>query len=263
MIHGANYALWPDSHAEVIIYRGRQVMSEMVADCPRCSAKNITLDVYADIFRGLKYDWQTHHEVVGKCRHCHKPTIFKAELRDINVSNKFRADGSLANYKGVINDIVLIMGPITIREVQATPAPDYVPAVIADVFVEASSSYEAKCFNAAAAMFRLALDLATKGLLPSETAEGGPDRRQRKELAARLDWLFENRVLGPDLRELAACVREHGNDGVHDGTTTAVDAEDLLDFTSTMLERIYTEPQRVAEARARREQRRAAASSRP
>ena len=51
-------------------------------------------------------------------------------------------------------------------------------------------------------------------------------------------------------------MREDGNDGAHQGTLTKEDAEDLLDFTFLLLERIYTELQRLKEAKTRREKRR-------
>jgi hypothetical protein len=51
-------------------------------------------------------------------------------------------------------------------------------------------------------------------------------------------------------------VREDGNDGAHDGTLGKEDAEDLLDFTTALLERIYTEPERLRLAQERREKRR-------
>jgi Domain of unknown function (DUF4145) len=63
-------------------------------------------------------------------------------------------------------------------------------------------------------------------------------------------------MLPPELRDLAACVREDGNDGAHQGTLTKADAEDLLDFTTELLERIYTEPRRLKIAQARRDARR-------
>jgi Domain of unknown function (DUF4145) len=63
-------------------------------------------------------------------------------------------------------------------------------------------------------------------------------------------------MLPPELRDLAACVREDGNDGAHQGTLTKADAEDLLDFTTELLERIYTEPRRLKIAQARHDARR-------
>jgi hypothetical protein len=48
------------------------------------------------------------------------------------------------------------------------------------------------------------------------------------------------------LRDLSSCVKEDGNDGAHAGTLTKEDAEDLLDFTTALLERLYTEPKQLA-----------------
>jgi hypothetical protein len=58
------------------------------------------------------------------------------------------------------------------------------------------------------------------------------------------------------LRELAKCIREDANDGAHVGNLSKEDAEDLLDFTTTLLERLFTEPRRLELANERRQQRR-------
>jgi hypothetical protein len=68
--------------------------------------------------------------------------------------------------------------------------------------------------------------------------------------------LFENRLLPSDLRELAHCIKEEGNDGAHAGTLTKEDAEDLLDFTVALLERLVTEPKKLKLAEERRQDRR-------
>ena len=70
--------------------------------------------------------------------------------------------------------------------------------------------------------------------------------------------MFDHHVLPESLRELLTCVREDGNDGAHAGTLRPEDAEDLLDFTTALLERIYTEPERLKAAKARRDKRRTA-----
>ncbi len=71
-----------------------------------------------------------------------------------------------------------------------------------------------------------------------------------------MEWLFDNHLLPESLRGLAECVKDDGNDGAHEGILDKVAAEDLEDFAYLFLERLYTEPQRLVEARARREQRR-------
>ncbi len=97
--------------------------------------------------------------------------------------------------------------------------------------------------------------LVTKQLLPTQDVEG-LNQRIRRNLGLRLPWLFDNHILPKNLRELSVCVREDGNDDAHAGTLGKEDAEDLLDFTYILLERIYTEPERIRLAAKRRVSRR-------
>jgi len=216
------------------------------------------LDVYADIFRGSNLDWRTHHEALCKCRYCHSGCVLEIRLTNHRVANEFITDNSIAAYKGAANDFFEVLRPITLRDSDGAPTPELVPEPIANVFREGASSYVAACYNAAGAMFRLALDMATKSLLPQDLdgANGGPNRQQRTRLKDRLDWLFESGILPRDLEPLAECIREDGNDGAHDGTLSDADAADLLDFATALLQRVYTEPGRIREAQERREARR-------
>jgi Domain of unknown function (DUF4145) len=72
----------------------------------------------------------------------------------------------------------------------------------------------------------------------------------------RLPWLFDNDKLPGGLRELSTAIKEDGNDGAHQGTLTKEDAQDLLDFTTALLERVFTEPKKLELAKERRQQRR-------
>jgi Domain of unknown function (DUF4145) len=97
--------------------------------------------------------------------------------------------------------------------------------------------------------------------VPDDSAQGlgagpQPNSKTRRDLGLRLAWLFDNRILPSDLRELAKCIREDANDGAHVGNLTKEDAEDLLDFTTALLERLITEPKRLALAEERRRARR-------
>ena len=73
-------------------------------------------------------------------------------------------------------------------------------------------------------------------------------------------WLFGSGRLPQALQDLSHAVKEDGNDGAHAGILTAQDAEDLLDFTVALLERLYTEPKRLELAVARRAARRGTAA---
>ena len=150
------------------------------------------------------------------------------------------------------------MGYVSIKDVAAEVPPEHLPSNIDSVFREAVTCKSVGCFNAAATMFRLCLDLATREKLPTVTAgaEVTPNYRTRRDLGLRLPWLFDNNLLPEDLRDLSHAVKEDGNDGAHSGTMTGEDVDDLLDFTTSLLERIYTEPARVKLAKERREARR-------
>ena len=104
-------------------------------------------------------------------------------------------------------------------------------------------------------MFRLCIDIATRDMLPEEDING-LNAKVRRILGLRLPWLFDQAILPEALRDFSDCVREDGNDGAHAGTLTAESAEDLLDFTRLLLERIYTEPERIRLAGDRRTSRR-------
>ena len=56
--------------------------------------------------------------------------------------------------------------------------------------------------------------------------------------------------------ELSTCVREDGNDAAHAETLTKVDAYDLADFTTVLLEQLYTQPEKLKLAKDRRNGRR-------
>lgn len=232
--------------------KGRITLSEIVGDCPRCGASNTTFDITSDVYTGMEYDWQTQHELFAVCRNCKRPTIYKARLTNIQMSPNMRKHEIVTSVKGSVSAFISLVRPVTLRDSEPAAPPEMVPDAIANVFREGASSYAGACYNAAGAMFRLSLDMVTKGLLPEHDNPPTPNQRQRKVLFDRLAWLFETGRLPRDLQAIADCVRDDGNDGAHDGTLTKEDAEDLLDFTVALLERVYTEPGRIEEATRRR-----------
>src|SRR5205807_66538 len=116
--------------------------------------------------------------------------------------------------------------------------PEHVPDPIAKVFREGATCLNVECWNAAGTMFRVCVDLATRPMLPRQEVPG-LNNKTRRDLGLRLPWLFDNGKLPTDLRGLSTAIREDGNDGAHQGTLTKEDAEDLLDFTTALLERIF------------------------
>ncbi len=148
-----------------------------------------------------------------------------------------------------------VEGYVSLQHRAGKAPPDHVPPNIQAAFREAATCLAVECWNAASTMFRLCVDLATRPMLPEEET-AGLNAKTRRDLGLRLPWLFDNELLPNDLRELSACIREDANDGAHAGTLKKEDAEDLLDFTSALLERLYTEPEKLTLAAKRREARR-------
>lgn len=229
-------------------------MSELVADCPRCGAKSITFDLLREHLIGFQYGWQQWYEAFCICRHCKKSTVFVLSQNvdaDKEVVHKF----GLQNLDAAVNRYMNIDRFVSLRDRAGVSPPEHVPKNIEAAFSEGATCHAVGCYNAAGTMFRLCIDLATRSMLP-EAEHEGLNAKTRRDLGLRLPWMFDNGQLPEALRELSTCVKEDGNDGAHAGSLEKGDSDDLLDFTKVLLDRIYTEPERLRLAQARRDERR-------
>ena len=228
------------------------IMAELVADCPRCGAKQITFDLYYSTTVPRDLDPLFYREVFCQCRACDRATIFVLTLRDVNCQDSF---DKLHTVPVVVNSFTTVYKYISLRDVAPHSPPQHLPQDVESAFREGATCLTVECYNAAATMFRLCLDIATRNMLPSEGAQK-INARTRNSLGLRLAWLFDHELLPNSLRELSDCIKDDGNDGAHQGTLTKEDAWDIYDFSYELLERIYTEPQRIMLAKERRDKRR-------
>jgi hypothetical protein len=225
-------------------------------NCPRCGTKQMTFDVTAEVLIEVVYDWQRRYEAFAICRRCRTPTIFVLHQSEANpfVREQLRLHGILGK-QGSLNEWFKVEGYVSLKDEEPVQPPDCLPGPVAAAFAEGAKCLAIDCFNAAGTMFRLAIDLATRPMLPPDT-DTSISRKERRDLGLRLPWLFKSGRLPLALQELSVAVREDGNDGAHQGTLTEDDAQDLLDFATLLLERIFTEPERLRLAAARRLDRR-------
>lgn len=229
-------------------------MSELVANCPRCGSRHITFDVTAVKIIGQEYGWQYWYEAFCICRHCGRTTIFvlsESSSADYNHIHKV----GLLKVERALNNYVNVERYVSLKDQGAVSPPDHIPKEIEAIFKEGATCLSVGCYNAAGTMFRLCVDLATRSMLPSEETEG-LNAKVRRDLGLRLPWLFTSGRLSDALKDLSSCIKEDGNDGAHAGTLKQPDAEDLLDFTTALLKRIYTEPEQLRLAQERRMSRR-------
>lgn len=231
-------------------------MPELVTDCPRCGAQQITFDLTEDNFLGTEHGWQPWYEAFCICRRCKQATVFVLSLNHNAYSDAGTVQSKgLLGLKGAVNRYMDVERYITLKDTANVHPPEHLPADVEAAFKEGAACFSIGCWNAAGTMFRLCIDIATRAKLPEGEVQG-LNAKTRRDLGLRLPWLFDNHYLPEELRELSSCIKEDGNDGAHVGNLKKDDAEDLLDFTETLLERIYTEPERLRLAKDRRDSRR-------
>ncbi len=228
-------------------------MSELVANCPRCGAKEMTFDLLGEIPLYVEYNWKYWFEAFCLCRSCNRSTTFV--LYQKNSSDKDEINKGLAKLSRAVNQYMGIQGYISLKDTASTKPPEHVPENIDAAFREGAACMSIDCFNAAGTMFRLCIDLSTRPMLPEGEAKG-LNSGVRRNLGLRLPWLFDNGILPEALRALSSSIKDDGNVAAHEGALNKEDAQDLLDFTYILLERIYTEPKRIQLAKERRVARR-------
>ena len=228
-------------------------MSTIVADCPRCHANSMTHDVLSSIHTRTDYDWMRIFEIFCVCRSCKKGSILVVAQKEYD--DRTLGTRRLEEFDDAINRYLNIKGHISIKDEINIEIPQYLPSNIESVYIEGATCLSVNCANAAATMFRLCIDLATKIILPQEDING-LNPNIRRILGLRLKWLFDNKYLPDSIKDLANCIKEDGNDGAHEGTLEITVAEDILDFSKILLERLYTEPMRIKLANERRLERR-------
>ncbi len=216
----------------------------------------MTFDVLAATQVAQHYDWQDLYETFCVCRHCRRSSIFIVSEKNFESSVLIEKRGGLLKIDDrVLNRYVDVQRYVSLKDQATVAPPDHLPENIAAVFKEGATCLAVQCYNAAGTMFRLCVDLTTQSMLPEGEVEG-LSAKVRRSLGLRLVWLFDNGYLPMDLKTLSSCIKDDGNDGAHAGTLKREDAEDLLDFTTALLERIYTEPERLRLAKERRDSRR-------
>ncbi len=233
-------------------------MSELVANCPRCKAEEMTFDLISQIHTHELYNWQQQYEVFCICRRCLRATIFFLAQKDPKYKGLLKSE-AIANLQLPVNQVLSVVGHVSLKDSTGENPPDHLPENINSAFEEGAACMAIGCHNAAATMFRLCIDLATRAMLPNGEADG-LNNSIRRSLGLRLPWLFDHGKLPEALRELSTCIKDDGNDGAHEGTLSEEDSADILDFSFILLERIYTEPKRVEIANARRLERRSDSS---
>lgn len=223
-------------------------MSFLSTKCVHCSTEKIKLNVQSF------YIANNRHYFLLSCEGCDKPTTIQAEIIQVYIDASrrrtrnidFHIDEEIDLSKKFKNLKLVILE----QNKKLIQCPPYVPTDIEACFNEASICLQAECYIACSSMLRLCLDLTTKKLL--DEAEG----KKIDKLYERINYLIEKQIIPSDLKDFSHNIRLDGNDAAHDGTTSIGEANDLIDFTILLLERVYTNKEKLRLAEIRRKERR-------
>lgn len=249
-------------------------------DCVRCNAKKVHMDILYGTFQKQHYTIDSKYvyiDLACLCKRCNQISLYYGCFKYVDFCTISEQPFSAGANKliTVYNDLlsflnarvkapiymdnfIMNLRPVSITANSIMLPPDHLPLDVERVFKEGAGSLANQYYNASGAMFRLCLDLTTKELTNSKLDKVGSPISgvKNKTIHSRLEWLFDNDLLSSGLKDLAACVKDDGNDAAHDGSLTKADAEDLQDFCFELLEQVYTNPKRLALANQRRAERR-------
>lgn len=230
----------------------------LVANCPRCGARNMTFDVRGDLHVGTNHGWQRVYELFAVCRSCQRSTVFVRAQEDSDAAGGPLGRTSPTAYEGSLMGLLGGGAFICIKDLVTAAAPDHCPVAVEAAFREGVTCLAVECFNAAGAMFRRCVDLATQPMI-EEIEERILAAGTRGDVALRLTWLFDRGYLPEALRELSSCMRIDDTGAAYSGPLGVAEAEDMHDFATSLLECLYSEPKRIEIAKQRRLRRHARA----
>ncbi|KQV81322.1 DUF4145 domain-containing protein [Rhizobium sp. Root1220] len=213
-------------------------MAFFVRDCVRCGVRRV------------------QHHVVGSNRldsHNHEVAASCADCDQISIYNWSGPDGSTLPiaFKGSIEYNSTCLDEDAVRiATTAMELSQYIPDRIADLFREANECRQMTWYEAAGAMYRKTLDVATKHIYTHDPRLA--EREAAQALRVRIKSLGEMTILEHDIVELADVAALDGNDATHDvDPYTREEAEALEDLTLDLLERLFVRPAKIAAVKAK------------
>lgn len=139
--------------------------------------------------------------------------------------------------------------PVRIATASAELSP-HIPERIAGLFREANECRQMTWYEAAGAMYRKTLDVATKYIYTHDARLG--EKQPAQALRVRIKSLGEMKILDEDIVELADVAALDGNDATHDvDPYTKEEAEALEDLTLDLLDRLFVRPAKIAAVKAK------------
>lgn len=224
-------------------------MAVFVDRCPHCSAENATFHVFgARPHREQGFNPHGHNEsvIAATCGVCQGPICARATETVAGRSfSSFRERVlSLVSSLATVEELNFVLWDFHPADTGGR-VPDHLPPAVEKSLLQAEKNFASEhCEDAAAIMYRRALEAALKDRYPE----------QKGTLAARIDKAVANGELPRSIGEWAHEVRLVGNEAAHDEEgVQRVDLADARNFVDAILRYLFSLPGMVAQRRERRE----------
>jgi len=202
-------------------------------NCPHCPTDQVAFQL--EFAKRVPSDGHVTWNCLAICGACNRPICFIAGPQNP------RHQGTPTEVNANMEDS-FIVGEIWPNRTNPA-APAHTPPHVQKRFLEGEDAFKRGNWNSAVAMYRSALDIATKGM------QGVP---QGQTFFQRLEWLHNNHAITPDIRSWADHVRVEGNAALHEPEEFEEDdAKALRFFTEMFLRYVYELPGAVKEFRAK------------
>ncbi|WP_080577298.1 DUF4145 domain-containing protein [Sinorhizobium fredii] len=208
-------------------------MGFLVRRCVRCGV-NAQMDA-----RGYTGVDNLNFEVFVVCKACGKTSIYSGQPTSDPVQSTGQLDASRHFDREPLVSIPDI--PILSSDI---------PQRVGELFIQAAASRRIHFYDAAGAIFRKTIDVATKYLFATDPRLS--DKKPADAPRARIQALGQFKILDEEIVDLADVALIDGNDAAHDTDPyTANEAEALEDLTFDLLDRLYVRPARIAAVKAK------------
>ncbi|RFB91806.1 hypothetical protein B5K08_16060 [Rhizobium leguminosarum bv. trifolii] len=215
-------------------------MAFFVRDCVRCGVKLVqhTIVGFAAIDATGRY-----FEIAGSCHACSLLSIYQWRSPGNGTKpNSYDKEIDTAQER-------LSKDAIRIATV-AVELSEYIPERVRSLFREANECRQMTWYEAAGAMYRKTLDVATKYIYAHDARLAGKNPAQA--LRVRIQGMGALKIIDEDIVELADIAALDGNDAVHDADPyTKDEAEALEELTLDLLDRMFVRPAKIAAVKAK------------
>jgi len=207
-------------------------MSTFSHNCPYCKITNIGFTVkHQQPIYTQNGQFTQKIELFATCNHCGKGVVCQTDVSGSPSAYNFVNSGPLVNTSGqIIGEWLPKPDPIDI--------PDHLPDGIKKAFADGCNVIDISV-SSACAMFRKAIDLATKDIAEFDA----------HNLQKRINKLAEQHRITQDIADWATQIALDANFSLHESEPTAEQAQDLKSLTEYFLRYVYTLPEQVKLAR--------------